>query len=112
MALPARIKRTMLLPKNSNFPPFYFQEYCLGLGFSQKPDYNYLRGLFRSCLRKKSKDEEGEMAGNLNGDCFEWNEVKKEEGPIIGTFAANGEQVEEEGIGIDGAVPKVPVLEF
>ena len=37
---------------------FYFR-YCRGLEFSQTPDYDYLKGLFRACLNRNKLKEDG-----------------------------------------------------
>ena len=37
---------------------FYFR-YCKGLKFSQTPDYEYLKGLFRACLNRNKLKEDG-----------------------------------------------------
>ena len=37
---------------------FYFR-YCKGLKFSQTPDYDYLKGLFRACLSRHKLKEDG-----------------------------------------------------
>ena len=37
---------------------FYFR-YCRGLKFSQTPDYDYLKGLFRACLIRHKFKEDG-----------------------------------------------------
>ena len=33
--------------------------YCRGLKFSQTPDYDYLKGLFRACLTRHKLKEDG-----------------------------------------------------
>ena len=33
--------------------------YCRGLKFSQTPDYDYLKGLFRACLSRHKLKEDG-----------------------------------------------------
>ena len=41
--------------------------YCKNLRFTQNPDYNYLRGLFRGCLKRHNWEEDYE---------FDWSRQK------------------------------------
>ena len=37
----------------------FYSRYCKGLKFSQTPDYEYLKGLFRACLNRNKLKEDG-----------------------------------------------------
>ena len=44
-----------------------YLRYCKNLRFTQNPDYNYLRGLFRGCLKRHNLEEDYE---------FDWSRQK------------------------------------
>ena len=48
----------MLIRHISGFFGFAFR-YCKGLKFSQTPDYEYLKGMFRACLNRNKLKEDG-----------------------------------------------------
>ena len=61
----------------------YFQ-YCRGLQFEEKPDYNYIRSLFKIVLQKYNYDYDNK---------YDWNLIKK-----IGEGEQNTNENTKEGI--------------
>ena len=59
-----RIKeQTDISELGQNFPWEFgvYLRYCKNLRFSQCPDYNYLKGLFRGCLKRHNWEEDYEF---------------------------------------------------